>query len=196
MNDVSATEVFEPMNQSNDVFLAVPESAIDWRDPSGTDDGADGCPWSSCKKLLRKVGLRPTRQRLLLGWILFAKGNRHVTADMIYEEAVGAKLPVSLATVYNTLNQFTEVGLLREIGVAGPKSFFDTNPSAHHHFLVEGEEHVFDIPETEDVILERAPTPPEGFEVARVDVVVRLRRIPTEDAAFEIAAKPTITPEV
>ncbi|KAB2943990.1 MAG: transcriptional repressor [Hyphomicrobium sp.] len=164
------------MSQSEGVFVQVPGSAVDWRQaPAGAED-VEGCPWAGCKQLLRKVGLRPTRQRLLLGWILFSKGDRHVTAEMLFEEAVKAKLPVSLATVYNTLHQFTQVGLLREIGVAGPKAFFDTNPSAHHHFLIEGEEALLDIPENAEVVLESPPTPPEGYEIARVDVVVRLRR--------------------
>lgn len=165
------------MSHSNDVFLEVPETAIDWRETSTDDSAADGCPWANCKRLLRDFGLRPTRQRLLLGWLLFAKGNRHVTAEMVYDEAVRAKLPVSLATVYNTLHQFTEAGLLREIGVSGPKAFFDTNPTAHHHFLVEGDEALFDIPDSEAVVLENPPAPPEGYEIARVDVVVRLRRL-------------------
>src|SRR5271155_2797174 len=81
----------------------------------------NGCPWHDVKAKLRDVGLRPTRQRMALGWILFAKGDRHVTAEMLYEEATRAKVPVSLATVYNTLHQFTEVGLLRQVAVDGSK---------------------------------------------------------------------------
>jgi Fur family transcriptional regulator, iron response regulator len=133
-----------------------------------------GCPWHDVKTMLRQVGLRPTRQRMALGWILFGKGDRHLTAEMLYEEATRAKVPVSLATIYNTLHQFTEVGLLRQVAVDGSKAYFDTNVTAHHHFFVEGEEEVFDIPHAEVTI--ETPTPPEGFEVARVDVVVRLRR--------------------
>ncbi len=83
--------------------------------------------------------MRPTRQRMALGWILFGKGDRHLTAEMLYEEATHAKVPVSLATVYNTLHQFTEVGLLRQVAVDGSKTYFDTNASAHHHFFVEGD---------------------------------------------------------
>jgi Fur family transcriptional regulator, iron response regulator len=135
----------------------------------------NGCPWHDVKALLRQVGLRPTRQRMALGWLLFGKGDRHLTAEMLYEEATRAKVPVSLATVYNTLHQFTDVGLLRQIAVDGSKSYFDTNISTHHHFFVEGDNTVFDIPET-DVVVGRTPTPPEGYEVARIDVVVRLRR--------------------
>jgi Fur family iron response transcriptional regulator len=112
---------------------------------------------------------------MALGWILFGKGDRHLTAEMLYEEATHAKVPVSLATVYNTLHQFTEVGLLRQIAVDGSKAYFDTNISTHHHFFIEGDNAVLDIPEA-DVVLGRAPTPPEGYEVARVDVVVRLRK--------------------
>ena len=95
--------------------------------------------------------------------------------EMLYEEATRAKVPVSLATIYNTLHQFTEAGLLRQVAVDGSKAYFDTNVTAHHHFFVEGEDEVFDIPDTE-VTVGKTPTPPEGFEIARVDVVVRLRR--------------------
>src|SRR5690349_20812989 len=134
-----------------------------------------GCPWHDVKAMLREVGLRPTRQRMALGWILFGKGDRHLTAESLYEEASRAKVPVSLATICNTLHQFTEVGLLRQVAVDGSKAYFDTNATAHHHFFVEGEDEVLDIPGAE-VLIGKTPTPPEGFEIARVDVVVRLRR--------------------
>jgi len=134
-----------------------------------------GCPWHDVKAMLRQVGLRPTRQRMALGWILFGKGDRHLTAEMLYEEASRAKVPVSLATIYNTLHQFTEVGLLRQVAVDGSKAYFDTNTTAHHHFFVEGDDMLLDIP-VADVLVGKTPTPPEGYEIARVDVVVRLRR--------------------
>ena len=106
----------------------------------------NGCPWHDVKAKLREVGLRPTRQRMALGWILFAKGDRHVTAEMLYEEANHAKVPVSLATVYNTLHQFTEVGLLRQVAIEGSKAYFDTNNSEHHHFFIEDKNDLVDIP--------------------------------------------------
>jgi Fur family iron response transcriptional regulator len=134
----------------------------------------NGCPWHDVKAMLRDVGLRPTRQRMALGWILFAKGDRHLTAEMLYEEATKAKVPVSLATVYNTLHQFTEVGLLRQVAVDGSKTYFDTNTSAHHHFFVEGDNALVDIPGAE--IVGKMPAAPEGYEITRIDVVVRLRR--------------------
>jgi Fur family transcriptional regulator, iron response regulator len=134
-----------------------------------------GCPWHDVKAKLRGVGLRPTRQRMALGWILFAKGDRHVTAEMLYEEANRAKVPVSLATVYNTLHQFTEVGLLRQVAVDGSRAYFDTNNSMHHHFFIEEQNELLDIPAS-DVMVDNAPVPPEGYEIARIDVVVRLRR--------------------
>jgi Fur family iron response transcriptional regulator len=135
----------------------------------------NGCPWHDVKALLRSVGLRPTRQRMSLGWILFGKGDRHVTAEMLYEEASNAKVPVSLATVYNTLHQFTQVGLLRQVAVDGSKTYFDTNATEHHHFFVEGANALLDIPEAE-VIVGKMPAPPEGYEIAKIDVVVRLRK--------------------
>src|SRR3990170_3092191 len=125
-----------------------------------------GCPWHDVRAMLRKVRLRPTRQRMELGWLLFSKGDRHLTAEMLFEEATKARVPVSLATVYNALNQFTEVGLLRQVTVDGSKTYFDTNISAHHHYFVEGENVLVDIPWT-SVALGEMPTL-EGYEIARV----------------------------
>src|SRR5262249_12049859 len=121
--------------------------------------GLTGCPWHDVKAMLRRVRLRPTRQRMALGWMLFAKGGRHITAEGLYEEALKAKVPVSLATVYNTLHQFTEVGLLRQLTVDGSKAFFDTNATKHHHFFIEGENDLIDIADSE-IALGKIPVPP------------------------------------
>jgi Fur family iron response transcriptional regulator len=125
--------------------------------------------------LLRRAGLRPTRQRIGLASLLFNKGDRHLSAEMLYEEALLQRLPVSLATVYNTLHQFTEAGLLRELAVEGSKTYFDTNTGDHHHFFVEGDNEVLDI-HPGDVSINGLPTPPEGMEIVRVDVVIRVRK--------------------
>jgi Fur family iron response transcriptional regulator len=148
--------------------------ALQAADPAGRSTGRSGCPVHDLRARLRTAGLRPTRQRVGLGWLLFAKGDRHVTAEMLFDEASRARVPVSLATVYNTLHQFTEAGLLREVAVDGAKTYFDTNTGNHHHFFVEGENALFDIegPAVEIGVL---PEPPEGMEIARVDVIVRLR---------------------
>jgi Fur family iron response transcriptional regulator len=137
-------------------------------------DGRNGCPWHDVQALLRQVKLRPTRQRMALGWLLFAKGGRHLTAEMLYEEASRAKIAVSLATIYNTLHQFTNAGLLREVTVNGSKTYFDTNVSDHHHFFIENEHNLIDIPATDDIV-GKLPQVPDGYEISRVDVVVRLR---------------------
>ncbi len=133
------------------------------------------CPVHKLRLRLRDAGLRPTRQRIALGWLLFGKGHRHVTAEVLFDEATKARVPLSLATVYNTLHQFTETGLLREIAVDGAKTWFDTNVSHHHHFLIEGQNDLVDIPVGAiDVV--GMPQAPEGLEVDRVDVVIRLKR--------------------
>lgn len=139
-----------------------------------TPQARPGCPFNALRVKLRGVNLRPTRQRVALGWLLFAKGDRHVTAEMLYEEATRARVPVSLATIYNTLHQFTEAGLLREVAVDGSKTYFDTNLSDHHHFFVEGEEKLLDIPDGR-ITVGDLPIAPEGMEIARVDVIVRVR---------------------
>lgn len=122
---------------------------------------------------LKAAGLRPTRQRLALGMLLFGNGERHVTAEMLHDEALKDSIPVSLATVYNTLHQFTEAGLLREVAIEGSKTYFDTNTSDHHHFYFEHEGVLMDIDsETPPVV--SLPEPPQGTKISRIDVLVRL----------------------
>ena len=123
---------------------------------------------------VRDAGLRPTRQRLSLASLLFAKGDRHLTAEELHEEAMDAGVTVSLATVYNTLHQFTEAGMLRILAVEGARTYFDTNTSDHHHFYIEGENRVLDI-DTASVSVVNVPEPPAGMEIANIDVVIRLR---------------------
>lgn len=123
---------------------------------------------------LRDAGLRPTRQRLALAELLFSKGDRHVSAELLHEEAVAVGVPVSLATVYNTLHQFNQSGLLRAVSVDSTKTYFDTNTSDHHHFFIEEENRVVDVPASH-ITVSDLPEPPQGMEIARVDVIVRLR---------------------
>jgi Fur family iron response transcriptional regulator len=142
---------------------------------AGRQPALTGCPWHDVNEMLQAAGLRPTRQRMALGWLLFGKGARHLTAEMLYEEATLAKVPVSLATVYNTLNQLTDAGLLRQVSVDGTKTYFDTNVSAHHHFYLEGNHELVDIPDPH-LMLQKVPDVPEGYEISRIDMVVRLRK--------------------
>jgi Fur family iron response transcriptional regulator len=107
-----------------------------------------GCPWHDVNEMLQAAGLRPTRQRMALGWLLFGKG---------------------------ALNQLTDAGLLRQVSVDGTKTYFDTNVSAHHHFYLENNHELVDIPDPH-LMLQKMPEIPEGYEIARVDMVVRLRK--------------------
>ncbi len=134
-------------------------------------DNRNGIP---IDQRVRAAGLRPTRQRLALAQLLFAKGDRHLSAEELHEEALAAGVPISLATVYNALHQFTEAGLLRILAVEGSKTYFDTNTSDHHHFFIEGENKIFDI-DTGSVRVMNLPEPPAGMEIVNVDIVVRLR---------------------
>jgi len=135
----------------------------------------DARPFAETIARLRQAGLRPTRQRLALGRLLFDMGDRHVTAEMLHDEAVGAGHSLSLATVYNTLHQFTAHGLLREVVVDSGRAYFDTNVSDHHHFFHEDTGMLVDIPGA-GVAISGLPIAPDGTSVARVDVVVRLRQ--------------------
>jgi Fur family iron response transcriptional regulator len=139
-----------------------------------SDAAMAGCPVHALRNKLKTAGLRPTRQRMALGLLLFAKGDRHLTAEQLYEEAQELRVPVSLATVYNGLHVFTEAGLLREVAIDGTKVYYDTNVSDHHHFLIEGKNALIDIPAI-GIDRDSVPAIPEGLEIASIDVVVRLR---------------------
>ncbi len=122
---------------------------------------------------LRAAGLRPTRQRVALASLLFGNGDRHLTAEELHAAASAARIPVSLATIYNTLNQFTAAGLLREVAIEGERTYFDTNTSNHFHYYLESEKRLVDIP-ADDLCLNGLPPVPKGTRIRRVDVIVRL----------------------
>ena len=130
-------------------------------------------PYTQVLDRLRTAGLRPTRQRLALAKLLFEGGDRHVTAEMLHAEAQAAAIRVSLATVYNTLHQFTAAGLLREIVVDSQRSYFDTNMADHHPFFFEDSSQLEDIPGHE-VVVAQLPAPPKGKTVKRVDIILRV----------------------
>jgi Fur family iron response transcriptional regulator len=133
-------------------------------------------PWPSpdLAKRLRSAGLRPTRPRLALARLLFDAGHRHVTVEELHKEAIAAAIPVSLATIYNSLHQFTAAGLLREVVIAPGRLYFDTNVDEHHHFFSESTGMLQDIPE-KDIVVLGIPAPPIGTVISHVEVVVRLR---------------------
>lgn len=132
-------------------------------------------PFTQALERLKRHGLRPTRQRLALVRLLFERGDRHVTADQLHAEAAAAGVRVSLATIYNTLNQFTSAGVLREVVVEAGRSYFDTNASEHHHILVEPTGELIDIPAS-DVQVSATPRLPEGMALRRMDVILRVAK--------------------
>jgi len=135
-----------------------------------TKDPDPGTTW------LSRAGLRPTRQRVALAELLVGDGqHRHVTAESLHGAAHDAGEAVSLATVYNTLRAFCDAGLVQEITVDGSKSYFDTRTDDHPHFYWEDEARLIDAP-AEELEIQRLPEAPEGAEIAKVDVVIRLRR--------------------
>jgi Fur family transcriptional regulator, iron response regulator len=132
-------------------------------------------PFANALELLRAAGLRPTRQRLALARLLFDQGDRHVSAEQLHGEAVAASVPVSLATVYNTLHQFVTGGLLREVVVNPGRSYFDTNVGDHQHFFFEDTGELVDIPSDRIGVI-TLPVPPAGTAIRRVDVIIRVER--------------------
>ena len=124
--------------------------------------------------LLRRFRIRPTKQRLALAALLFAKGNRHITAEELWSEAKVTKAPVSYATIYNVLNLFSSAGLIRSLTVEGHPTIYDTNMTPHHHLFFEDKVTIVDLPSSA-IGVNRSPKPPDGYEISRLDIVVRLR---------------------
>ena len=130
-------------------------------------------PYRDAFNRLKAAGLRPTRQRLALARLLFSGDDRHLTAEQLHQEVEEISAGVSLATVYNTLHQFTSAGLLREVVVEPGRSVFDTNVADHHHFYHAGSGKLEDIP-AGGVQISGLPQAPEGTQLERVDVIIRL----------------------
>ena len=131
-------------------------------------------PYTKVRRLLKGANLRPTRQRLALARLLMDGPHRHVTAEQLHGDAVAANIKVSLATVYNTLHQFTNVGLLREVVVEQGRSYFDTNTSDHHHFFNVDRGELIDIP-GEELGVGKLPPTPYGTQISRIDIIVQIR---------------------
>ena len=130
-------------------------------------------PFERAHDLLAQADLRPTRQRVALAHLLFQGADRHVTADQLHSEACSRDMKVSVATVYNFLNQMTANGLLREVVVEVGRSYFDTNTAPHHHFFDQTTGWLSDV-SGPDVVVQGLPSPPPGKQIARVDVIIRL----------------------
>jgi len=132
----------------------------------------DGALARLVREKLRAVDLRPTRQRISLASLLFVTGDRHATVEQLFDEAKSLRMPLSRATVYNTLHQFVAAGLVREIALYGSKVWYDTKTGSHCHFYDEDNAKLFDM--TEDVAEQLRITPPKGKKIVGVDVIVRL----------------------
>src|SRR3954464_8263389 len=123
---------------------------------------------------LKESGLLATCQRIALARLLLETGPRHVTAEELFQEARAVGIPVSLATVYNTLHQFTSAGLMIEVVVGSGQSYFDTNPTSHYHYFDKTTGEIIDVPE-DAIRFTALPEPPPGKVIDRIDVVVRIR---------------------
>ena len=123
---------------------------------------------------LKECGLRPTRQRVALARRMLESGPRHMTAEELFQEVRAAGIQVSLATIYNTLHQFTAAGLITEVVVGSGQNYFDTNPTSHFHYFDKRTGEIIDVPE-HAIQFTRLPEPPPGKVIDRIDVVVRIR---------------------
>ena len=135
-------------------------------------------PFSAYNVALRKIeesGIRPTKQRRILARILFEKGDRHISAENLFDEVKREDRKISMATIYNTLKQFTSLGLIREVVVDKNKSLYDTNNKPHYHLYIEDEGKIHDIP-TDNINLD-LPSIPACLTLHNIDIIVRVRSV-------------------
>ena len=125
-------------------------------------------------KTLRAAGLRPTRQRLAIAALLLDGRHRHLSAESLSAEIRASGVQMADGTVYNTLNQFTDAGLLRRVTIHNEHSLFDTNVDHHHHFYDGEADQLFEVP-ADQVVLAHLPTAPDGHEIQSVDVVIHIK---------------------
>jgi len=125
------------------------------------------------RKCLLAAGINPTRRRIAIADLLFGAGDRHITAEQLYQEATNAGIRITPATVYRTLNQFKQVGLLREIAISSKKRYFDTKITSHQHVYIEDENRLMDVPKN-TLKVSGIPSPPEGTTVTSIDVLVHV----------------------
>lgn len=145
-------------------------------------------PQAALVSRLRAAGLRPTQQRIALAALLFqGEQPRHVTAEQLFAGATAAGVPISLATVYNTLRQFTAAGLLQQVVLEAGRCHFDTNVEPHQHVILEDGSEIRDI-DPNEIVFAQLPPPPEGTEIERIDVIIRVRPASAGSAASSAAA--------
>lgn len=143
------------------------------------------CQKISARHILERAGLKVTTQRMSVVEALFGRGERHVTAESLYDELVRTGAPGSLSCVYNSLRRFSELGLVKRVPIYGSAAYFDTRTGHHHHFYADDEDHLMDL--TADIALEAAPIPPPGYELVSVDILVRVRRVSCNPSGPAIA---------
>ena len=128
---------------------------------------------------LKANNIRPTKQRMVLAKLLFEKGRRHISAEDLHDEVKNSDRKISLATVYNTLKQFSSIGLIREIVVDQNKSLYCTNNESHYHLYIEDEGKIIDIP-TQNIDLNISSIP-ACLKLHNIDVIVRIRTLKDKD---------------
>ena len=132
-------------------------------------------PYSRALKKIEESGIRPTKQRRILAKLIFEKGDRHISAENLFDEVKKEDRKISMATIYNTLTQFTSLGLIREIVVDQNKSLYCNNNKSHYHLYIEDEGKIHDIP-TKNINLD-IPSIPACLSLHNIDVIVRVRSL-------------------
>jgi len=124
-------------------------------------------------EMLDNSPLKLTSQRINLIKTLFEGGNQHFSAEDAYNKVKVTGLRISLATIYNCLNQFTTHGILKMVKASSDKVYYDTNLETHHHFFCRTSGELTDI-DAKKVYISKLPKIPEGKKLNSIEVIVNI----------------------
>ena len=124
-------------------------------------------------KMLEASSLKLTSQRVNLLKILFKNGNKHFSVEEVYNLVDKEGIRISLATIYNCLNQFTAKGILKMVRTSSDKVYFDTNLTDHQHFFCKTTGRLTDI-DSKKIKISKLPKIPDGKKLKSIEVVVNI----------------------
>jgi Fe2+ or Zn2+ uptake regulation protein/O6-methylguanine-DNA--protein-cysteine methyltransferase len=119
---------------------------------------------SDAGDVLRDLGMRSTPQRRAILLAFHAGAAEHLSADEVHARASRELPDLGRGTVYATLAEFTEAGLLAAFGTSQPVRY-ETNTAPHDHFRCRLCLRLFDL----QTLKATEQSVPRGFTLERIE---------------------------